>query len=107
MRSFLHQAVVGVNRPSLRTRIKSRQPLMCSQAPAVGWNAAQPLALIGRQSLLGSKPMHVHIVMDRQGDTRYAYDRANARSLADAERRFRELTGKGFRSVALCKDGQP
>ena len=80
---------------------------MCSQAPAAGWNAAQPLALIGRQSLLGSKPMHVHIVMDRQGDTRFAYDRANARSLADAERRFRELTGKGFRAVALGKDGQP
>ena len=51
--------------------------------------------------------MHYHIVMDRRGDTRYAYNPANARALADAEKRFGELTGQGYRAVALGKDGQP
>jgi hypothetical protein len=51
--------------------------------------------------------MGVHIVMDRSGDTRHEFDTADARSVALAERRFRELTGKGFRAVALAKDGGP
>jgi len=51
--------------------------------------------------------MHYQIVMDRQGDTRHAFDPADARGLAVAEQRFRELTGKGFRAVALRGDGEP
>jgi hypothetical protein len=51
--------------------------------------------------------MAVHIVMDRSGDTRHEFDSADARSVALAERRFKELTGKGFRAVALAKDGGP
>jgi len=43
--------------------------------------------------------------MDRSGDTRHEFDTADARSVALAEKRFRELTGKGFRAVALAKDG--
>ena len=51
--------------------------------------------------------MGVQIVMDRSGDTRHEFDGADAKAVALAERRFRELTGKGFRAVALAKDGGP
>jgi hypothetical protein len=44
--------------------------------------------------------MGVLIVMDKSGDTRLEFD------TADTER-FQELTGKGFRAVALGKDGSP
>jgi hypothetical protein len=43
--------------------------------------------------------------MDRSGDTRHEFDVADARAVALAEQRFMELTGKGFRAVALGKDG--
>jgi len=51
--------------------------------------------------------MGVQIVMDRSGDTRHEFDTADASAVALAEERFRELTGKGFRAVALGKDGSP
>ena len=51
--------------------------------------------------------MHFQIVMDRQGDTRHAFDPADANGVAVAEQRFRELTGRGFRAVALRSDGEP
>ena len=49
--------------------------------------------------------MSVQIVMDRSGDTRHEFDAADAKAVALAETRFNELTGKGFRAVALGKDG--
>ena len=49
--------------------------------------------------------MAVHIVMDRSGDTRHEFDAADTKALSTAEARFKELTGKGFRAVALGKDG--
>lgn len=49
--------------------------------------------------------MAVQIVMDRTGDTRHEFDTADARSVALAEERFRQLTGKGFRAVALGPGG--
>jgi hypothetical protein len=51
--------------------------------------------------------MAVQIVMDRSGDTRHEFDTADAKAVALAETRFKELTGKGFRAVALGKDGGP
>ena len=51
--------------------------------------------------------MHLQIVMDSHGDTRHEFDPANLSSLAIAEARFQELTGKGFRAVSLGKDGAP
>lgn len=51
--------------------------------------------------------MAVQIVMDRNGDTRHQFDAADPAGLAKAEERFRDLTGKGFRAVALGKDGEP
>jgi len=49
--------------------------------------------------------MSVQIIMDRSGDTRHEFDLADAASVALAEERFRQMTGKGFRAVALAPDG--
>ena len=51
--------------------------------------------------------MHTQIVMDRSGDTRHEFDPESSTAVADAERRFRELTGQGFRAVALAREGEP
>ena len=51
--------------------------------------------------------MAVQIVMDRTGDTRHEFDVADPEGVARAEERFRQLTGKGFRAVALTGDGSP
>lgn len=51
--------------------------------------------------------MHLQIVMDSNGDTRHEFDPTDPSSLTAAEARFQELTGKGFRAVALGKDGAP
>jgi hypothetical protein len=51
--------------------------------------------------------MHVHIVMDRNGDTRHEFDPGILHDVSGAEDRFRELTGLGFRAVALGRDGAP
>jgi hypothetical protein len=49
--------------------------------------------------------MGIQIVMDRNGDTRHAFDVSDATAIALAEERFKELTGRGFTAVALGKDG--
>jgi len=51
--------------------------------------------------------MHLQIVIDSTGDTRHEFDPTDVASLASAEARFQELTGKGFRAVALGRDGAP
>jgi hypothetical protein len=51
--------------------------------------------------------MGVQIVMDRSGDTRHEFDTADTEAVTRAEQRFHELTSKGFRAVALGKDGSP
>ncbi len=51
--------------------------------------------------------MAVQIVMDRTGDTRHEFDATDARAVSLAEKRFKELTGRGFRAVALGKGGAP
>ena len=51
--------------------------------------------------------MHIQIVMDRSGDTRHSFDPADTAALEGARQRFHDLTGKGFRAVALAKDGRP
>jgi hypothetical protein len=45
--------------------------------------------------------------MDRTGNTRHELDSADSKAVALAEERFRDLTGKGFRAVALGRDGGP
>jgi hypothetical protein len=49
--------------------------------------------------------MGVQIIMDRSGDTRHEFDLLDSESLARAEKRFQDLTGKGFRAVALGRSG--
>jgi hypothetical protein len=49
--------------------------------------------------------MGVQIVMDGSGDTRHEFDVSDLASVALAEERFKELTGKGFRAVALKAEG--
>jgi hypothetical protein len=51
--------------------------------------------------------MHMQIVMDQSGDTRHSFDPADAAAVTDAQQRFHDLTRKGFRAVALAKDGRP
>lgn len=47
------------------------------------------------------------IVMDHTGDTRHTFDAADKAAVAEAEARFKELTGKGFRAAALGESGEP
>jgi hypothetical protein len=49
--------------------------------------------------------MGVQIVMDGSGDTRHEFDASDLESVAKAEERFHALIGKGFRAVALGRDG--
>jgi hypothetical protein len=51
--------------------------------------------------------MGVQIVMDGSGDTRHEFDTSDLESVANAEERFQAQIGKGFRAVALGKNGDP
>jgi len=50
--------------------------------------------------------MATHIVMDKTGDSRHEFDAGDAAALAEAERRFNELTGSGFTAAARTGSGQ-
>jgi hypothetical protein len=50
--------------------------------------------------------MAVQIVMDHTGDTRHHFDPADARAVAKAEARFKELTGAGFTAAMRSGDGK-
>ena len=50
--------------------------------------------------------MAVHIVLDVTGDTRSYFDSKDAEALADAERRFEELTGRGFTAAVRSGPGE-
>lgn len=47
----------------------------------------------------------VQIVMDHTGDTRHEFASTDAVALDEAEKRFKELTGKGFLAASLNEDG--
>jgi hypothetical protein len=49
--------------------------------------------------------MAVQVVMDHNGDTRHVFDANNAKELARAEKRFRELTGAGFTAAMRTSSG--
>jgi hypothetical protein len=49
--------------------------------------------------------MPVQIVLDRNGDTRHQFDPASLNELAEAERRFKHLTGLGFTAAARVGEG--
>jgi hypothetical protein len=48
--------------------------------------------------------MATQIVMDHTGDTRHQFDPADA--VAEAEKRFQELTGAGFTAAVRLADGK-
>ena len=50
--------------------------------------------------------MATQIVMDRTGDSRHSFDPNDARELAKAEHRFRELTDAGFTAAVRTGPGQ-
>jgi hypothetical protein len=50
--------------------------------------------------------MATQIVMDHTGDTRHRFDPSDAASIADAEARFKELTGAGFTAAERTGSGQ-
>jgi hypothetical protein len=50
--------------------------------------------------------MATQIVMDHTGDSRHQFDPADARGVAEAERRFKELTGAGFTAARRLDDGK-
>ena len=50
--------------------------------------------------------MATQIVMDHTGDTRHQFDPADVSAVAEAERRFKELTGVGFTAAKRLGDGK-
>jgi hypothetical protein len=50
--------------------------------------------------------MATHIVMDHSGDSRHRFDPRDAEAVAEAERRFRQLTGAGFTAAVRTAAGQ-
>ena len=50
--------------------------------------------------------MATQIVMDHTGDRRHQFDPQHAGQLAEAERRFKELTGLGFTAAARTIAGE-
>jgi hypothetical protein len=49
--------------------------------------------------------MHFQIVMDATGDTRHQFERDDASAVAEAERRFVELTKAGFIAAKRTGNG--
>jgi hypothetical protein len=50
--------------------------------------------------------MATQIIMDHTGDTRHQFDPADVAAVAEAERRFKELTGYGFIAAKRMDDGR-
>ena len=46
-------------------------------------------------------------VLDHTGHSTFEVDKADKVSLAEAEKRFKELTGRGFIAIEPGKDGEP
>lgn len=49
--------------------------------------------------------MATQIVMDHSGDSRHHFDTSDSNALADAERRFKALTGDGFTAATRQANG--
>jgi hypothetical protein len=52
------------------------------------------------------RAMARHIVMDATGDSRHEFDTADPAALAEAEKRFKELTGAGFTAAVRRGEGR-
>lgn len=51
--------------------------------------------------------MATQIVMDHNGDTQHNFDVKDAKTLSEAEQRFKELTGAGFMAAVRTASGEP
>lgn len=49
--------------------------------------------------------MPVQKIMDHTGHSEKVFDRADVVSVEEAEKRFAELTGRGFKAIAQGADG--
>jgi hypothetical protein len=49
--------------------------------------------------------MAMQIVLDMTGDTRHQFNLRDTAAIAEAERRFHELTGRGFTAAVRRGDG--
>ncbi|TYL80857.1 hypothetical protein [Bradyrhizobium cytisi] len=50
--------------------------------------------------------MPTQIVLNHSGDTRHEFDAADLEALAEAEQRFKKLTGKGFTAATRTRPGE-
>lgn len=50
--------------------------------------------------------MAIQVVMDDTGHSRHEFDADNIEALAEAERRFRELTSEGFTAAVRTDEGE-
>ena len=50
--------------------------------------------------------MAIQIVMDHTGDTRHPFNPDDAQALAEAEQRFKKLTGLGFTAAVRTASGK-
>jgi hypothetical protein len=50
--------------------------------------------------------MAMQIVMDHTGDSRHQFDPADAAAVAEAEERFKMLTGAGFTAAKRLSEGK-
>jgi len=50
--------------------------------------------------------MATQIVMDHTGDSRHSFDPADAAAVAEAEARFKQLTGAGFTAAKRLGEGK-
>jgi hypothetical protein len=50
--------------------------------------------------------MAIHIVMDQAGDSRHYFDGNDPEGLAEAERRFKDLTDQGFTAAVRVGPGE-
>jgi hypothetical protein len=55
--------------------------------------------------LTEANSMHTQIVMDATGDTRHHFDANDQAAVAEAEKRFMELTGAGFTAAKRIGPG--
>jgi hypothetical protein len=62
--------------------------------------------IIGGLGNSRSLSMSTQIVMDHTGDRRHQFDPKNTNELAEAEKRFKELTGLGFTAAERTKAGE-
>jgi hypothetical protein len=73
--------------------------------PRNGYSGAEFLITDKVSNRMEAK-MATQIVMDNTGDTKHQFDLADDSAVAEAERRFRELTGAGFTAAKRLGDGK-